>query len=48
MVSRIAETSTTNLYEEDYLLWIETTLKQLQEQDTENLDWQNLIDYLPN
>jgi hypothetical protein len=33
-----------NLYEEDYYLWIETTLKQIQNQDIENLDWQHLAE----
>jgi hypothetical protein len=33
-----------HLYEEDYYLWIETTLKQLQNKDSKNLDWQNLAE----
>jgi hypothetical protein len=32
------------LYEQDYDQWIELTLKQLQSQDLENLDWANLIE----
>ncbi len=32
------------LYEEDFLLWLEETVKQLQEKDIENLDWQHLIE----
>lgn len=32
------------LYEEDYVLWLECTARQLRECDTENLDWQNLVE----
>ncbi|MEH2070675.1 MAG: DUF29 domain-containing protein [Nostoc sp.] len=32
------------LYEQDYQLWLETTLKQLQERDLEHLDWEHLIE----
>ncbi|MHC5939044.1 DUF29 domain-containing protein [Nostoc sp.] len=32
------------LYEQDYHLWLETTLKQLQERDLEHLDWDHLIE----
>jgi Domain of unknown function DUF29 len=32
------------IYEEDYYLWIETTLKQLQNRDIEHLDWQHLAE----
>ena len=32
------------LYEEDYYLWIETTLKKLQNKDIEHLDWQHLAE----
>ncbi|MDZ8107945.1 MAG: DUF29 domain-containing protein [Nostoc sp. DedQUE12a] len=32
------------LYEQDYQLWLETTLKQLQERDLDRLDWEHLID----
>ncbi|MEH2236544.1 DUF29 domain-containing protein [Nostoc sp.] len=32
------------LYEQDYHLWLETTLKQLQERDLEHLDWEHLIE----
>jgi Domain of unknown function DUF29 len=32
------------LYEEDYYLWIETTLKKLQDKDIEHLDWQHLAE----
>jgi hypothetical protein len=33
-----------NLYETDYLQWIETTVAQLKAQDYANIDWANLID----
>jgi hypothetical protein len=32
------------LYEIDYYLWIESTLKQLENRDAENLDWQHLAE----
>lgn len=32
------------LYEIDYLLWIETTLKQLRDRDYNQVDWQNLLE----
>jgi hypothetical protein len=38
------ETKQQNLYETDYLRWIETTLKQLQVKDYSNIDWENLIE----
>ena len=31
-------------YEQDYYLWIEKTLKQLQERDVKHLDWEHLIE----
>jgi hypothetical protein len=33
-----------NLYEQDYHLWLETTLQQLQERDLDHLDWEHLIE----
>ncbi|MDZ8236445.1 MAG: DUF29 domain-containing protein [Nostoc sp. ChiQUE01a] len=32
------------LYDNDYLQWIETTVKKLQSQDYTNVDWENLIE----
>jgi hypothetical protein len=32
------------LYEQDYVQWIEMTLRQLQSHDLENLDWKHLIE----
>ncbi|WP_373528020.1 DUF29 domain-containing protein [Nostoc sp.] len=32
------------LYEQDYHLWLATTLKQLQERDLDHLDWEHLIE----
>lgn len=32
------------LYEEDYVLWLDETLKQLQRQEIESLDWTHLIE----
>ncbi|MBW4471244.1 MAG: DUF29 domain-containing protein [Stenomitos rutilans HA7619-LM2] len=33
-----------NLYETDFVKWIETTAEQLKTQDYTNVDWENLID----
>lgn len=33
-----------NLYETDYLKWIETTLEQLKTHKYSNVDWENLIE----
>ena len=44
MTTKILPSIQTNLYEEDYYLWIETTLKQLENQDIDNLDWQHLTE----
>jgi len=38
------EASRKNLYETDFLQWIETTVAQLKAQDYANIDWENLID----
>ena len=32
------------LYEQDYAQWIDITLRQLQSQDLENIDWSHLIE----
>jgi hypothetical protein len=32
------------LYDQDFYKWLEVTLKQLRERDTENLDWEHLIE----
>lgn len=32
------------LYEQDSILWLDETLKQLQERKVENLDWEHLIE----
>ncbi|MBW4421747.1 MAG: DUF29 domain-containing protein [Myxacorys californica WJT36-NPBG1] len=34
----------TNLYETDYLKWIETTAKNLKDRDYTSIDWDNLIE----
>jgi hypothetical protein len=44
MTTKIFPSIQPTLYEEDYYLWIETTLQQLQNQDIENLDWQHLAE----
>lgn len=35
---------TKTLYDEDYYLWLETMVKQLQMKDLEHLDWEHLIE----
>lgn len=37
-------TQVKTLYDQDYYLWLETTLKQLKEQDINHLDWKHLIE----
>ncbi|MGB5596688.1 MAG: DUF29 domain-containing protein [Crocosphaera sp.] len=32
------------LYEEDYVLWIDETVKQLETKNIDNLDWENLLE----
>ncbi|MGH2412445.1 MAG: DUF29 domain-containing protein [Microcystaceae cyanobacterium] len=32
------------LYEEDFVLWVDETLKQLRKREVENLDWEHLIE----
>lgn len=36
--------NTTTLYEQDFHEWLQITLKQLRERDTDNLDWEHLIE----
>lgn len=36
--------STKNLYENDYVEWLDVTLKQLKTHDIKDLDWENLIE----
>ncbi len=33
-----------SLYEQDYCLWLDITLKQIHEQDIEHLDWEHLFE----
>lgn len=33
-----------NLYETDYMLWLETTLEQVKQRQAEQLDWDNLAE----
>lgn len=37
-------TKTTTLYDQDYYLWLEITLKQLKEGNLEQLDWDHLTE----
>ncbi|WP_107671029.1 DUF29 domain-containing protein [Cyanothece sp. BG0011] len=37
-------TSTQNLYDQDYQLWLETTLEQLRQGDYSQVDWENLLE----
>ncbi len=38
------KTRLSKLYQEDFVLWLDETVKQLQNQDLENLDWEHLIE----
>ncbi|MBC1220349.1 DUF29 domain-containing protein [Nostoc sp. UCD121] len=42
MTTEILKSVEPTLYEEDYYLWVETTFKQLENKDIDNLDWQHL------
>ncbi|MEH2373034.1 DUF29 domain-containing protein [Nostoc sp.] len=44
MTTEILKSVEPTLYEEDYYLWVETTLKQLENKDIANLDWQHLAE----
>ena len=49
MTTNLNKTSVTNsssLYEQDYSLWIETTVKQIREQQFNLVDWENLLEEL--
>ena len=35
---------TTSLYDRDYVLWIETTIEQLRQQNFDQVDWENVLD----
>jgi hypothetical protein len=43
MVAQL-KTETKSLYDTDYNLWILETVKQLENRDLDNLDWENLIE----
>jgi Domain of unknown function DUF29 len=40
----MSETLVTTLYEQDFSLWVEDTVRKLKARDNENLDWENLIE----
>ena len=44
MAAQISASNLAELYEQDYYLWLEKTIKQLQNRDIENLDWEHLIE----
>ena len=44
MTSQVSKNSNTILYDQDFCLWIDSTVKQIQEQDFENIDWNNLLE----
>jgi hypothetical protein len=44
MTTQRSQAQTHSLYEQDYYLWLETTLEQLRQQDLAHLDWSNLIE----
>lgn len=47
MAAPIPLTSPT-LYDQDYALWLETTLEQLRRRDFAGVDWENLIEEIEN
>ncbi|MHC5936024.1 DUF29 domain-containing protein [Nostoc sp.] len=44
MTTEILKSVEPTLYDEDYYLWVETTLEQLENKDIENLDWRHLAE----
>ena len=44
MTTQLSKAQTQDLYEQDYYLWLETTLEQLSQQDLACLDWKHLIE----
>jgi hypothetical protein len=40
----MAQTISQTLYEQDFSLWVEDTVQRLKDQNTENLDWEHLIE----
>lgn len=40
----MSQMSVKSLYEEDFSLWLEKTVRQLKEGDFQQVDWQNLIE----
>lgn len=44
MMSQLPEMSVQSLYEQDYALWIETTVEQLRKRDIAHLDWGHLTE----
>lgn len=43
MISKI-QSKKEKLYEEDYVCWLDETVEQLRNKDSENLDWEHLIE----
>jgi hypothetical protein len=44
MATQLPPNTTKTLYEQDFCLWIETTVKQLKEKQIDELDWEHLIE----
>jgi hypothetical protein len=44
MTACLSVQTISDLYEEDYYLWLETTCQQLQERDVNRLDWEHLME----
>lgn len=42
----ITDQNISTLYEQDYQLWLETTIQQLQSKEFIHVDWENLLDEL--
>ncbi len=46
MTTQLPKISSRTLYEQDFLLWLETTVQQIHMQDLDNLDWENIREEL--
>lgn len=40
----LKKTVVSQLYQDDFVLWVDRTVQQLQERDLDNLDWEHLIE----
>ena len=44
MTSQLPKTNKSTLYEQDFCLWIDNTVRQIKQGNINNLDWDNLLE----